>query len=36
LRTGFEPLHSRAFLGIDLIVAGVGWISVGFGLKART
>ena len=24
------------FLGIDLIVAGVGWIGVGFGLKART
>jgi uncharacterized membrane protein HdeD (DUF308 family) len=24
------------FLGIDLILAGVGWISVGFGLKART
>jgi len=24
------------FLGIDLILAGVGWISVGLGLKART
>ena len=24
------------FLGIDLVFAGLGWISIGFGLRQRT
>ena len=32
---GLEPLHTRLFLGIDLIFASVGWVAVGFGLGRR-
>ena len=30
---GIQPLHPRALLAIDLIVAGASWIGLGLGLR---